>query len=254
MAESEQQDQIIQAAEYVLGTLDSRERSRFETQLMHDPGARAELAYWEQRLGALGFALEPVEPPAAIWDGLTQRLGIASVPREFDTQRTAVSGRPAANDGARSFWRGLAIAASVAAIALAAVLFSGVGERNAEPVQEVEPAYASVVYDEPTGMSWLVTAREDSDKMKVMAMGNYDVPDGKVLRLWFKADDGDPILVGKWPHTHGQYEMTVPDAAAKAMHQPAQLMVSMEDANASNPESGPSGELMWSSPIARRTG
>jgi len=254
MADTEQQQHILQAAEYALGTLEAAQRSRFETLLMHDAQARAELAYWEQRLGALAFALEPVEPPAAVWDRLTQRLGIASVPREMDTQRAAAPGQPAANDGARSFWRGLAITASVAAIALAAVLFSGIGERGAAPEPASEPVYASVVYDEPTGMSWLVTAHEDSDKMKVRAMGDYDVPEGKVLRLWFKAENGDPILVGKWPDTQGEYEMTVPDAAAQAMDRPARLMVSMEDANVDNPQSGPSGELMWSSPIARRTG
>ena len=103
-------------------------------------------------------------------------------------------------------------------------------------------------------MSWLVTAPKNGQKMKVVAMGDYDVPEGKVLRLWFKPEDGAPVLLGKWPHTHGDHEMTMPDDVARSMDQPAQLMVSMEDAGAANQASAPSGKLMWTSPIARRTG
>ena len=254
MAESEQEQRILQAAEYVLGTLDARERSRFETLLMHDAEARAELAYWEQRLGALGLAPEPVEPPAAVWDGVTRQLGLRAPDRDTTEAGVAPPGQPAANDSAGPIWRGVALVASVAALVMAAMLFTGSTEREASPAQAPQPAYASVVYDKPTGMSWLVTAPKNGQKMKVVAMGDYDVPEGKVLRLWFKPEDGAPVLLGKWPHTHGDHEMTMPDDVARSMDQPAQLMVSMEDAGAANQASAPSGKLMWTSPIARRTG
>lgn len=253
MAESEQEQRILQAAEYVLGTLDAREHSRFETLLMHDAEARRELAYWEQRLGTLGLALTPADPPAAVWDGVTRELGIRSATPVGDTRTVASDKRaPAANDG--GFWRGLALVASVAALVMAGLLFTGSSERESEPAQQPPPAYASVVYDEPTGMSWLVTAHAGSHKMKVVAMGDYNVPEGKVLRAWLKPEDGEPVLLGKWPNTHGDHEMTVSDAAAQSMDQPAQLMVSMEDASGSAQASAPSGKLMWTSPIARRTG
>lgn len=254
MAESEQEQRTLQAAEYVLGTLDARERSRFDTLLMHDAEARAELAYWEHRLGALGLALESVEPPAAVWDGVTRELGIARIDRTAQSSAPVVEpGRAAANDSAGPIWRGVAIAASVAAIVMAGLLFTGSNSDGNAVEQAPQAAYASVVYDEPTGMSWHVTAREDSHKMKVVAMGDYDVPEGKVLRLWFKPDDGGPVLLGKWPNTHGDHEMTVPDKVAKSMDRPARLMVSMEDAGANDQASGPSGKLMWTSRIARRT-
>lgn len=254
MAESEQQEQTLNAAEYVLGTLDAQASSRFETSLMHDPQARADLAYWEERLGALGLGLEPVEPPADVWRRVTEGLGLRAAHRATAGGPDAATPAPAANDSAYSLWRGLAVAASVAAIAMAAVLFGGLDGRDASSGNAPEPAYASVVYDEPTGMSWLVTAHENSDKMQIVSMGDYDVPEGKVLRLWFKADNGDPVLLGKWPHTRGTREMTMPDAMAQSMDRPAQLMVSMEDAGSSTRTGEPSGKLMWQSRIARRTG
>ncbi|MES1932120.1 hypothetical protein T35B1_05900 [Salinisphaera shabanensis T35B1] len=255
MAESEQEQRILQAAEYALGTLEPRERSRFETQLMHDAEARRELAYWETRLGALGLALRPADPPAAVWDRVTRELGLESAtPVAQNSETSARHSRSAANDSGPGMWRGLALVASVAALVMAGFLFTGSTERSAGPESPAAPAYASVVYDEPTGMSWLVTAHANSHKMTVVAMGDYEVPEGKVLRAWLKPENGEPVLLGKWPNTHGDHEMTVSDTAAQHMNEPAKLMVSMEDAGTSAQASVPSGKLMWTSPIARRTG
>ena len=255
MAESEQENRVLQAAEYALGTLEPRERSRFETQLMHDADARRELAYWETRLGALGLAMRPAEPPAAVWDRVTRELGLERATPVAQRPETSAAHRsPAANDGGPGIWRGLALVASVAALVMAGLLFSGSTQRATGRAPMSAPAYASVVYDEPTGMSWLVTAHAGSHKMTVVAMGDYKVPEGKVLRAWLKPDDGEPVLLGKWPHTHGDHEMAVSDAAARHMNEPAKLMVSMEDAGSTARGTAPSGKLMWTSPIARRTG
>ena len=255
MGESEQQQRSLTAAEYVLGTLDPRERSRYETLLMHDAEARRELAYWETRLGELGLAVPAAEPPAAVWDRVTHELGLErATPVAPSREQSSTHNRAAANDNSPGIWQRLALVASVAALVMAALLFTGSTEREATPDAASAPAYASVVYDEPTGMSWLVTAHAGTDKMSVVAMGDYDVPEGKVLRAWLKPENGEPVLLGKWPNTHGDHEMTVSDAAAECMNQPAKLMVSMEDAGAANGASTPNGKLMWTSPIARRTG
>ncbi|MBS64131.1 anti-sigma factor [Salinisphaera sp.] len=191
---------------------------------------------------------------ALLWYRATHELGLErATPVAPSSHKGGAPNRAAANDSGPGIWQGVALVASVAALVMAALLFTGSTERQ-PGVDAAAPAYASVVYDEPTGMSWLVTAHAGTDKMSVVAMGDYDVPEGKVLRAWLKPENGEPVLLGKWPNTHGDHEMDVSDAAAECMNRPAKLMVSMEDAGAASKASSPSGKLMWTSPIARRTG
>lgn len=249
MVDSKQEETTLRAAEYVLGTLEPDAAREFEAGLPRDAEARRELVYWEHRLGSLGLALAPVQPPAHVWQRIANATGTARAANDPRVPDDRAGGRGrAANPG---LWRSLAVAASVAALVMAGLLFTGMPQDEQQPA--AKPAYASVIYDEPTGMSWLVTAHAHSHEMSVVAMGNYQVPDGKMLRMWFKPEDGDPVLLGKLPHAGGEYKMTVSDAVAKAMDQPAKLMVSMEDASREN-ETTPGGKLMWTSPIARHTG
>ena len=251
MAESETQHAMtLRAAEYVLGTLDAEDARAFERELSNDAGARAELAYWEHRLGALGLALAPVQPPASVWQRIAAAMDADAPPHA--NVASGDFGRRGRRSGT-GFWRGLAVAASVAAIVMAALLFGSSRQPEGAPASSGEPAYASVIYDEPTGMSWLVTAEAGSHEMSVVAMGDYPVPEGKTLRIWFKPEQGEPVLLGKLPHAGGKYKMTLSDTVAQAMDQPARLMVSMEDATRENINT-PAGELMWTSPIARHTG
>jgi anti-sigma-K factor RskA len=62
------------AAEFVLGTLDSDERARANELLESDPHFRGMVRVWERRLGELHLMVEPVEPPAPIWDRIKTKL------------------------------------------------------------------------------------------------------------------------------------------------------------------------------------
>jgi hypothetical protein len=62
------------AAEYVLGTLDSDERARANELLEGDHQFRALVRVWEGRLGELHLMVEPVEPPAPIWDRIKAKI------------------------------------------------------------------------------------------------------------------------------------------------------------------------------------
>lgn len=246
MADSEQHSVTIRAGEYVLGTLDVNERVSFDQECSESADAREELAYWEHRLGVLGLALTPVDAPAHVWTRIQQRLTPRLTATEASSRPTHRMRSSAAGNG----WRSLAIAASVAALVMAGLLFTGSTSRSIDDA--ADPAYASMVYDAPTGTSWLVTAPEDTHAMSVTALSSYDVPDGKVLQAWLVPANGKPLLLGEWPHTQGRHRMPVSDTAARYMRKRASLMVSMEDAGAVVAD-GPSGPLMWKSPIARRT-
>nr|WP_276081924.1 anti-sigma factor [Methylobacterium sp. GC_Met_2] len=56
----------MRAAEYVLGTLDAREREAVEREAAADPVARARIDAWERRLGPLSEAVPDVSPPTRV--------------------------------------------------------------------------------------------------------------------------------------------------------------------------------------------
>ena len=250
MTSQEHDDDVVLAAgEYVLGTAEPDERDAFEQRLKTDPAARRELAYWERRLGSLGLGLAPVQPPSSVWDRVSKTLSLGDTP----TAATPRSQAPAINDS--RFWRGAAIAATLVALVLGGILLSQPTYHHGFGEPDPPHAYTSIVYDDPTGTGWLVTAWAGDDEMQVVALGDYEVPEGKVLRAWLKPENGEPMPLGTWPHTKGGYNMALSEATVKRMAPPAKLMVSMEDAGTSDQtRSAPAGKLMWSAPILSRAG
>ena len=59
-------DHIVLAAEYVLGTLDADELARAEQLLAAEPEFAAAAREWERRLGELNAMVDPIEPPAGL--------------------------------------------------------------------------------------------------------------------------------------------------------------------------------------------
>jgi hypothetical protein len=62
------------AAEYVLGTLDSEERTAAQSLLAKDAEFAAKVKVWERRLGELHLMVEPVEPEGDIWQRIKAKL------------------------------------------------------------------------------------------------------------------------------------------------------------------------------------
>ena len=55
------------AAEFVLGTLDTEERTRAHSTLKTDPAFIAMVRIWERRFGELHLMVEPVDPDPKLW-------------------------------------------------------------------------------------------------------------------------------------------------------------------------------------------
>ena len=87
------QDNGALAAEFVLGTLDSDERARASELLDSDPHFRGMVRVWERRLGELHLMVEPVEPPAPIWDRIKSKL--ESVEQDAEVSQPEVPEVPA---------------------------------------------------------------------------------------------------------------------------------------------------------------
>lgn len=66
------------AAEYVLGTLDAAEMARAEELVRSDAEFAALVGDWERRLGELHAMVDPVEPPADLFDQIRVQLPAAA--------------------------------------------------------------------------------------------------------------------------------------------------------------------------------
>jgi anti-sigma-K factor RskA len=99
------------AAEYVLGVLGAAERRQAQQRLAHDQAFANAVAFWEERLGTLADAVEPVAPPAQAWNRIARTLKArdSTAPPESLWQSLA-------------FWRSFALGAAALTAASIAVL------------------------------------------------------------------------------------------------------------------------------------
>lgn len=230
----------MRAAEYVLGTLPASEAAAFKRELTQDRNLQAEVTFWEEQLGQLGLQLDPVTPPAEVWDAIRAR-----------TDEHADSGPPrnvpAAPRPSR-LWQGLAVAASIATVVLASLLYVVVSE----PPQQAQPTYASMFYDKPTSTGWLLTASKQTGKMSVMAMGDYSLPEDKELRLWVIPKGGKPIASGVVP-AHGRNSWQMSTRVAQLLAESSTVFAVSMEAAGEPVSDGPQGPIMWQAPVTQRT-
>jgi hypothetical protein len=109
MSEAVTDDTDALAAEYVLGTLDSEERSQAQALLGADEGFVAKVKVWERRLGELHLMVEPVEPDGKIWERIKVKIpDLQPAPgvnlSEPSTQEMVPAAAPGATGDAATFW------------------------------------------------------------------------------------------------------------------------------------------------------
>ena len=85
------------------------------------------------------------------------------------------------------------------------------------------PAYAALLRNHKTGMSWLVTVQPNSRKMRVQAIGHMiKTPN---LRLWLKPANGTPIMIGKMPMFQQSNSIKLSKRLVSFMSRNADLLV-----------------------------
>jgi anti-sigma-K factor RskA len=217
------------AGEYVLGTLTADERRDVQARLEHDDALRAAVHHWEERLLPLVALAEPVTPSSQLWTRIDRSLQADAVPATGYLTPTAepasdIAGpvtsspaadphhsahdaapaaapvrRPAASSsrGWRGWtslplWRGLSTAGFACALVLATVI-----ARQPDTPAPVAPQFL-VVLAAPQGNApgWVIQAN-DTSQVQLIPLGVMEVPPGKALEFWTKADDWKaPVSLG----------------------------------------------------------
>jgi anti-sigma-K factor RskA len=215
------------AAEYVLGTLRGRARRRFERWLV-SPQVGAIVKGWEERLAGLEPRLDPVTPPAAVWQGIENRLRLRKLGRAPAMLR-------------------LAIAAS-----LLLVVVVGFHALRTPAVSELAATQKALIQENAQTIYWSVELLGDNQELAVHVQSPHALEPGKALELWVLpapgVNHGQPVSLGLLP-ANGAERRALTAAQRAALAGARQLAVSLEPAGGS-PTGLPTGPVLHVAALA----
>jgi anti-sigma-K factor RskA len=218
------------AAEYVLGTMPSRARRRFDRLIAGDPVLARMVGGWADRLAPLDEATPAEAPPARVWRAIEARIAVAG----------AAPATPDPWFRSLVFWRGLAIAASLAAAVL--VLYVAVFAGRA-PM----PAVVAVLAGHGGEPGWVALTGPRPDEVSFAAVAPQPEAKPHAFELWGIAG-GPPRALGLLPQQSGER------VALRAARLPAPggvLAVSLEPAGGS-PTGLPTGPVLYQGKVLIR--
>lgn len=176
------------AAEYVLGTLRGRARRRFETLMGAHPALRQAVLAWYERLMPLTALVKPVQPRAATWPRVQQRLfnHRAAAPAPMAAARPVPWWRRVA------VWQGAAAFATVAAVSLAVLL----AQPGAQPPPIVIVLSATPEAAALAQASFVASVSGDGRSLVLKPLQVGAPGAGRALELWAVPGRGAPRSLG----------------------------------------------------------
>lgn len=164
------------AAEYVLGTMPTRARRRFERLMTDDAQLRRDVAEWNARFDPIDDATAAEEPPARVWRAIERRLGLPPAPRARPGWLHSLA-----------FWRGATLAA--AAVAAAAILYVAVRPAPAPG------AVVAILSDDKGAPDWVAVAGAPGGDIAVSPLRKVAIDAAHAFELW-AIKDGAPHPLG----------------------------------------------------------
>jgi len=211
------------AAEYVLGTMPSRVRQRFERLMAGDPALARMVGDWADRLSPLDSLTPGEEPPAYVWRAVERRIAGGAAAQSAPLRRWFQS---------LAFWRGLALAASLATAALALYLAVVPGP--------IAPTVVAVLSGHGGEPGWVAIAGPKSGEVSVSAVAPPAENKPHAFELWGIAG-GPPRPLGLLPQHSGS---AVTLRAAQLPPPSGVLAVSLEPPGGS-PTGAPTGPVLY---------
>lgn len=261
----------VLAAEYVLGTASRQQRLELEARRVDEAALAERIVWWEARLHPLSLTVPSVAPSAACSERIRRvireqgagRTPLSAVPdgtARPDADVDRGSARPASPSRSRRTrqmkrWRALAIAATLASVALGALLAVAVGElrravtiANAPVPEPVEPARRtalSLLRDSDGNAQYIVEVRDD-DSVSITALNREPAQADTSLQLWM-ADgvSGELRPVGLLPRDAWS---SVELSSVPLIEREPAFAVSVEPPGGS-PEAGPTGNVVFQGTI-----
>jgi anti-sigma-K factor RskA len=219
MSGTEDLDPDLLAAEYVLGTLEGRERESVARRAETDDALNSAILAWEMRLEPLAGLVRPVPPPANLWARIEASCGLGA------------SARRGASSTLRSrlwdtvgFWRGATGLGFGLAVAIAALAIF-----HTPPAPQV-PIASAVLAAKPGVAPAFVAEASANGTIDMRPLTRVAVAEGKDLELWVLPDGTSvpkPLGVIK---ASGQTVVVPPALRNRAMA----IMISLEQQGGSS--------------------
>ncbi len=220
------------ASEYVLGTLQGGARRRFESLLRHHIELRVAVAEWQDRLHPMAELAPVAQPSAAVWPAIEAKLGLHGKPQRkrsiwFELREDL------------SFWRGLGLVSTTAAIILTSLLLS----RQELPVPAAPAtSYIAMLSNDQAQPIAVVTGDAPGGKLVVKLVTPQAIAADKSLELWAVPKDGPPRSLGLLA-ADGSVTLALP---ANATPQTIPLLaVTLEPKGGSPNPDGPTGPIVF---------
>ncbi|SFI44248.1 Anti-sigma-K factor RskA [Collimonas sp. OK307] len=220
------------ASEYVLGTLQGGARRRFESLLRHHVELRLAVAEWQDRLHPMAELAPVAQPSAAVWPAIEAKLGLHGKPQRkqsiwFELREDL------------SFWRGLGLVSTTAAIILTSLLLS----RQELPVPAAPAtSYIAMLSNDQAQPIAVVTGDAPGGKLVVKLVTPQVIAADKSLELWAVPKDGPPRSLGLLA-ADGSVTLALP---ANATPQTIPLLaVTLEPKGGSPNPDGPTGPIVF---------
>jgi anti-sigma-K factor RskA len=221
----EEGDKLV-AAEFVLGVLGAAERRQAQQRLAHDQAFANEVAFWEERLGGLADAIEPVAPPNRAWSRIARAV------RAPDP-----SNPPESLWHSLVFWRSFAIgSAALAAASIGVLTFIAISPVARGPMLATLGA--------SSGQPNFVAAVNAGGTSLLVVPAALLTSDPRAMELWL-------IPAGDKPHSLGLIQpgrpvrLDVPRELVARITADTALAVSMEPPGGS-PTGQPTGPVIAS--------
>lgn len=226
----------LSAAEHALRLLTGDEARQAAERAAADPAFAREVARWRGRLAPLAQEIEPVAPPAQLWQRIAAETASESGANDNDTmlrrQLTA--------------WKSAAAGLGVLAASLALVLAAGLRPFAAPsaPAQAQSAPLVALLADD-SGRSNVVASWSPAARQLVLAVPTSLQGDAAHSHeLWVIPAGGKPHSVGIMP-ARKQMHMQLDVAAAVLLGQGATLAISVEPRGGS-PTGQPTGPVIAS--------
>ncbi|AIY39874.1 hypothetical protein LT85_0714 [Collimonas arenae] len=222
------------AAEYVLGTLRGGARRRFESLLRRHDVLRIAVAEWQDRLHPMAEFAPAAQPSAAVWPAIEAKLGLSSKPQRkrpfwFELREDI------------SFWRGLGMFSTTAAIILTSLLLT----KQLQPLPAAVPtpaSYIAMLSNDQAQPIAVVTGDAQNGQMTVKVVTAQTIAADKSLELWAVPKDGPPRSLGLLT-ANGSVTLALP---ANATPQSIPLLaVTLEPKGGSPNPNGPTGPIVF---------
>jgi anti-sigma-K factor RskA len=229
------------AAEYVVGTLRGKARTRYQKLMMQYQAVSDATAQWEQYLTGFAETLPPVTPPANVWESIQIKLGHKAA---NDAGIATGVNTPSDSGQVLDFekekqkrWKNLSFLSTAATLVLAVLLFV------MQPIPAPEVSHIAVVNNADNTPLWVIEVSDETMNVKVtdafVALADKD------YELWMVPANGEaPISLGLMPEANGDTRVTPDILLSQSI---AALAVSLEAPGGS--VTGSPTEVLYIAPI-----